>query len=298
MRDQDLQGLGWNAYDAHGPYDVDYSRAGPSSRPVPIPYDDPYAEEYAPESLIATGSSSAPLAHDDSVVSSRPNNYESERRGTGRGRGGARSRGQDRGRGNGRDRGNRNGARGRGNGQAYDSMESRSRGRGRGHTYSADSRHPQLPSPTDSQYPNPNMGISQQQRPPSPTSIAIARATGQYSDGTMFTSAPHQNAAPVPAPQQQWQYAQASPPFTFGQQSYLPQPFVQPHINPRFASALGFSPWGQPSYTTPSQPYIANSYPMSSQMVPQNGYNDSSSGTDRNVIQNGVPEENGNNDGK
>ncbi|PPR01918.1 hypothetical protein CVT24_001257, partial [Panaeolus cyanescens] len=58
MRDQELNGNGIadevmsrNAYDEHGPYDIDYTAPGPSfssagGRPLPGPYDDPYGDAY------------------------------------------------------------------------------------------------------------------------------------------------------------------------------------------------------------------------------------------------------------
>ncbi|KAJ7070735.1 NAF1-domain-containing protein [Mycena amicta] len=64
-----------------------------------------------------------------------------------------------------------------------------------------------------------------QPRSNSPTSMAIARATGQYSDA--FASTPTAPTWPAVDPSQ----------FNFGPPS---NGFVQPHINPRFASAFGF----------------------------------------------------------
>ncbi|TFK77412.1 NAF1-domain-containing protein [Pluteus cervinus] len=83
-----------NAYDAHSPYDLDYG-AGPS-RPTPIPYDDPYAETYVPESPEAP--SSPQKIADDSM--GRGQDYPTrgrggnQRRPFGRDRGRARGRGQ------------------------------------------------------------------------------------------------------------------------------------------------------------------------------------------------------------
>ncbi|KAJ3511356.1 hypothetical protein NLJ89_g4150 [Agrocybe chaxingu] len=55
MRDRDLVDetfFSRNAYDEHGPYDVDYATAGPSSRPAPMPYDDPYGDAYTAPDVV------------------------------------------------------------------------------------------------------------------------------------------------------------------------------------------------------------------------------------------------------
>ncbi|KAF7307157.1 ACT-7 domain-containing protein [Mycena indigotica] len=93
------------------------------------------------------------------------------------------------------------------------------RGRGGGHrSQRFDDRRSSQPPP--------------QARSSSPTSMAIARATGQYPDGSGYVqqaSQTHLNpTAQWPDPSQ----------FNFGTPSS--NGFVQPHINPRFASAFGF----------------------------------------------------------
>jgi len=77
-----------------------------------------------------------------------------------------------------------------------------------------------------------------QHHPPrslSPTSMAIARATGQFPDGSEFTPQAQSHSAPT-TPTTPWAF-DPSQQFDFG--GY--PPFVQPHINPRFASAFGMN---------------------------------------------------------
>lgn len=220
MRDQDLveETLGKNAYDERGPYDIDFSSAGPS-RPPPVPYDDPYSNEY-----------NAELLDSDTIpdVTTEPSNdhhdHTSPKRDSERGMGRGRGRGWGRGRG-GLDRESRrdSGGRGRGRGRGWGD-----RGHdGRRYGGEDDTRRMAQPDePHESRPP----------RPLSPTSLAIARATGQLDSGSTPTFDPRfmqqssgwQFQQPPMQPQQQ---------FNFGAQ----QPFVQPHINPRFASQFGMN---------------------------------------------------------
>lgn len=220
MRDQDLVDdviLKGNAYDEHGPYDLDFS-AGPS-RPPPIPYDDPYADDYPPRSSDLPMSSALTTA---SGLSTSRGEHQTSIHGTWHPRGNL---------GHSRDRGRR----GRGRG-----------GRVEGRQRRADTaRNPQQNSsasdlswdgrpiarsrsvtPYDSHIP----------RPLSPTSLAIAHATGQLPvDSNVYMPHNHVN-------DEAWGYQdprfQQQAPVHFNTQSYSP-PFVQPHINPRFASAFG-----------------------------------------------------------
>ena len=168
MRDQELAEeaiFGRNAYDEHGPYDIDYTTPGPSSRPAPIPYDDPYGDDYtAPdvadrEAAAAAASSGTP--RDTGAGPSYGASAGDASRGTDRHEGHGRGRDRDRGgRGGGRGR-DRGGLRGRGRGGG---------GGGRGppqHHYGQDHAPPY------------ESAGGEAARPLSPTSLAIARATGQ-----------------------------------------------------------------------------------------------------------------------
>ena len=204
-----------NAYDEHGPYDLDFS-AGPS-RPPPIPYDDPYADEYPPNT--------SELAMSPELTSTLDNSSEH--------RTSIHGKRQDRG----NDRGHR----------------SRGRGRGRDREHGGHGRQTRVDT---TRSPQQNNGLSKKcwdgqptsrsqsgasyephtPRPLSPTSLAIAHATGQLPDG-WSASMPH-----IHATNDSWGYQdsrlQQGAPFHFNPQGY-PPPFVQPHINPRFASAFG-----------------------------------------------------------
>ncbi|OSX67073.1 hypothetical protein POSPLADRAFT_1129069 [Postia placenta MAD-698-R-SB12] len=226
MRDQDMadDSYGANPYDTSGPYnDMDFG-AGPS-RPAPIPYDDPYSDSYGVDDAqlpSVEGESRSPVTSrrreddDDASIDGHIND-----RGRGRGRnryppgrdGGGRR--DDRGRGRGRDR--PRGNRGRGRGRGRDDRGPWA-GHERGRQPSSFSDAQDAPAP----------------RPLSPTSLAIARATGQYADGTAVGSDAQSQASGWSHPQytadQQYN-------FSFGYQNQ----YVQPHINPRFASNFGMN---------------------------------------------------------
>jgi len=249
MRDQELADetfFSRNAYDEHGPYDMDFPVAGPSSsRPAPIPYDDPYGEAYtAPDVEVREARLEADLSSrrpSDRGSAAHPgSSYDRTLRPErGRGRG-------SRGRGHG---GNSQGDRGRG-------------GRGRergpqkfGKDRSFSSSDPYGNRPT-------------QPRSMSPTSLAIARATGQISYSGQdqqqqhYQNAPQDHRSPMysDANAGSWSYGEVPMPYGYIPQGYPPQhqgqnfmqtaPFVQPHINPRFASAfgLGLQAQGQQGY--------------------------------------------------
>ncbi|KIJ66237.1 hypothetical protein HYDPIDRAFT_26605 [Hydnomerulius pinastri MD-312] len=217
---------GSNPYDAHGPYDDNYRVAGPS-RPAPIPYDDPYADTTGSDTIKQEPQESLPTGFPPSQTE-----YDSGARGRGRGR--DRGRFHDRGGSRmPRDRGSDRGARGRGD------------------------RNRQQWSNTRQSY-HSNSVTSQEtfgssvRRSVSPTSRAIERATGQFADG---------NSAYSPAQQasDSWAYQQ---PNNLPTQNYQ-QPFVQPHINPRFASAFGFNFQGTPGQWHSQQQMPGTPYYMS-----------------------------------
>jgi len=168
MRDQELASadreeyISRNPYDEHGPYDIDYPStstsavpsAGPSSLGgrMPVPYDDPYGEEYTAPDVV-----DREMGVPSASGASGPSSSNTHSRGRGRGGGGGRER--DRGRGRGRDR-----ERGRGGGGG-------SGGRGaRGGRYGNERQTAQ----SDDAYDNATING----RAVSPTSMAIARATG------------------------------------------------------------------------------------------------------------------------
>ncbi|KAJ7786642.1 Gar1/Naf1 RNA binding region-domain-containing protein, partial [Mycena metata] len=216
MRDQDLAMLERNPYDDHSPYDDNFG-SGPS-RPAPMPYDDPYADEYTiPSTEVESPLPPTPSHRENSFDDS--DGFARRGRGRGRGRGSGVDRNEGRGRGRGRERGK--GGRGRGD-------NDRRRSDGGANWEGRPATSARLSEPYDSHHHQP---------PPrslSPTSMAIARATGQFSDGSEFTQSHSAPSTPIspwafnPSQQQQ---------FNFGG---YPQ-FIQPHINPRFASAFGMN---------------------------------------------------------
>ncbi|KAJ6575434.1 Gar1/Naf1 RNA binding region-domain-containing protein [Mycena capillaripes] len=213
MRDQDLSSVERNPYDEHSLYDDNFG-SGPS-RPAPMPYDDPYSDEYNTiQPVEVEPSAPAPLSR---THSSR-DDFEGRTRGRGRGRGFGFDRSEGRGRGRGRDRGK--GGRGRGDND-YNSRRPNERGWESRSAITRDSMEQRPHDPPHAHQPPP--------RSLSPTSMAIARATGQFPDG--FELAPQAHSAP-------------STPWAFDpshQFNYGYPPFVQPHINPRFASAFGMN---------------------------------------------------------
>ncbi|KAG1783563.1 Gar1/Naf1 RNA binding region-domain-containing protein [Suillus placidus] len=190
---------GANPYDAHGPYDDGYRVAGPS-RPAPIPYDDPYADEVKVDIVKYEEDLSGPSTE------ARLSGREPER-----------NFGDSRGRGRGRGRGQGGGARDRGRG----------RGRGRpdrGRRSWGESRWSQQ-NPTA---PSMESYQTSTSMPQSPTSDERERGTNQPVGIPSYSSQPF-------SPSQTWGYQ----PGGF-------QASVQPHINPRFASAFGYN--GPPAW--------------------------------------------------
>ncbi|KAF8167380.1 Gar1/Naf1 RNA binding region-domain-containing protein [Crassisporium funariophilum] len=261
MRDQQLADadaeaaiLSRNAYDEHGPYDIDFSAAGPS-RPAPIPYDDPYGDEYTAvaeevraEERGAGGGERGFEGHASGSGEGRGRGYErgyerdrGESQGRGRGRGG---RGRERGERGGRDRerrgrggggrggggGGRDGGRDGGGRRGSQQFGGSGSGGGGGSMEGVDSYEPHNNN-------NTNMSTAST-RPLSPTSLAIARATGQ-APYLQNLNLPHQTqnqnsfSTVVSAPNAQaWGYAQASHPGQYGQyNAYAQMQMQQPYQN-------------------------------------------------------------------
>ncbi|OCH86658.1 NAF1-domain-containing protein [Obba rivulosa] len=258
MRDQDMtESYRADPYDDSGPYDMDYG-AGPS-RPAPVPYDDPYSDSYGiSESQLSSSASLPPrlaeTASDPYTADEAPPMNGSYGRGQGRGK--APMRGA---RGGGRD------TRGRGRGRG----DRRQNHRGRGRGYGADRSDRSAPYDRRSQQAGGFDDGYDPRRPRSmsPTSLAIARATGQYNDGSPVEPDVRTSASAALAAnalqgvgEGAWPYAQYSPQdqqysdFSYGyQRPAEQQPYVQPHINPRFASAfamqLGYAQGGHDQYS-------------------------------------------------
>ena len=192
---------GANPYDAHGPYDDGYRVAGPS-RPAPIPYDDPYADQVDVDNVKYQGDSINPS---ERSTEARPVGRELER-----------SLGDSRGRVRGRGRGGGTRDRGRGRGRGRPDRGRRLGGESRWmqQTHTAPSIEPYDPNTPHSI---------------SPTSDAIERATTQTSsDVSGYPSSQPFSGSPV------WPYQPG------GFHPHGQQEVVQPHINPRFASVFGF----------------------------------------------------------
>ncbi|KZT08717.1 NAF1-domain-containing protein [Laetiporus sulphureus 93-53] len=242
MRDQDMADelYGTNLYDNSGPVnDMDIG-AGPS-RPVPMPYDDPYSDHYGvvdshkpPVPL----SSNAPHAHTSRGYTdgrhAQDRNPNGGRACIDRGRGREHRNGSshgfgrrdDRGRGRGRDRDRRRGDRGRGWGRARDD---------RGSAWGADDWSRQQSLQPDEYDPR-------QQRSLSPTSLAIARATGQFADGTvMGSNLPSPSGGASSMNGTGWNDSQYSDQQQYDVSYSYQNQFVQPHINPRFASSFAMN---------------------------------------------------------
>lgn len=252
MRDQELvteDFYGASPYDEYGPYDLD-TAPGPS-RPTPLPYDDPYQEEV---SIMPKFFAEKPVIEREFAFGRRGSRESNRERGRGRGRSRGRGTSEHQ---SSRDGGDREGWK-RGSGSGSASSFSR---RPRQQSFSHDRQDGARPD-------------SRAQRSLSPTSLAIARATGQYMDGSTFVdaqaSAPLPVATPPVTPGSDWhqhQYSQgafgASPLATAVNPQY--QSYVQPHINPRFAQALGINlnfVQGQqyPAYQSPVTPTSVAQY--------------------------------------
>ncbi|KZT30776.1 NAF1-domain-containing protein [Neolentinus lepideus HHB14362 ss-1] len=225
MHDQDLGAAdlsyGSNPYDEYSPYNVDSSSS--QARVAPLPYDDPYSDTYDMNMVPSQSQSVAAKKEEEGTFGIPPSSSHSQQgsRGRGRGRGQNTKFGREingRGRGSRRDKPNRGRGRGRQSGPQDGAR---------------DLQHHQSYAPQGDQEYNPRMP-----RSASPASLAIARATGQYANGT--SSAP-QNAYSSNASNNYWSYQQQASSYQGNNAAYgYQQSFVQPHINPRFASAYGY----------------------------------------------------------
>jgi len=208
-----------NAYDEHGPYDIDYTSlpaipSSSSSRST-LPYDDPYADSYVAPEVVEAPSE---------PTFSRDRSFDRDRPTRGRGRGN-RSRSYG-------DRGSGRGG-GRGRGQRHP----------RQHQEARPSPKAFLPSTqTTEQVGYPGHHRQQEYSP-------------LYPDQQMRGPIPmHHSYSTSSGYQHQPQYTESL--------GFLLD--IQPHINPRFASALGFSvhptfaghvrnpPSQEQAYTSPS----------------------------------------------
>lgn len=252
MRDQDLIDdslLTASAYAERGPYDFDFSSAGPS-RPAPIPYDDPYSTEYTSEKPDVSPSSPGASRDSEMVDSRGPHRRSPSVEASGRG--GGRGRGRGRGRGGGHDR-------------ADTRRDSGCRGRARGRGW-VDRGRGGRPNGYDTHINQSNPQSGESHAPPrsmSPTSLAIARATGQLGGPDPGTAPQHAMSNPIGGWQPQ-QHPQMQPQYNFGIQQ---QPFVQPHINPRFASQFGMNfGFMQPQFYPPNPQFgMSSNAPQGSQ---------------------------------
>ena len=216
MVDDPYGGTPYDSGLSYGDVEVD---AGPS-RPAPIPYDDPYSDTYdtALPDISEADDKAKPLAPSPEVP----------QRGRGRGRGGPHRL--------------EGGGRARGRGRRNDRGRGRGRGRVVDHRAAPESWSGEQSMPIDEYDPH-------HPRPLSPTSFAIARATGQYADGSAVVP-PHAGGGGA------WGYPQyPGQGFDFSFPYQYPQ--VQPHINPRFAANFGLvgMDMGHPPYGVPSGPY-------------------------------------------
>lgn len=226
---------GLNPYDAYGAYDMDYA-AGPS-RPPPIPYDDdPYSDPYTMDIPNERPSSSDHLIADggpgSSDLSGRAPQFNERGRGRGRGskrpdQGGLHSSRNPDNRGRRRDRG-----RGRGHGEDN------------GRRWGGRNGRQQAPSEMEAQIP-----LAPQSFLPTPGTVPPA--TGQFTNG-IGTSVPGDFSAPPVGMGNPWSYDSQFN--QFNSYGYAQHQFVQPHINPRFASSFGLNvPFIQQQYSQYAQ---------------------------------------------
>jgi len=222
--DQDMSDSSFssaNPYDKHGPYDMDFM---PSPRPPVIPYDDPYSDAYYGGSTFELTQESTPLPKELVKTEHRTDQrsssciQEQNRRDYPRPE---RTRGVRGGRGRGR--------------------------RDRGRRHNSDEKSPRGASWTDqlqdSRMAAEQFGSHTFQYP------SIPPATGQYPDEP--TRPP---VSPVPDMSNNWSFQQhqyPTHPFV-ADPRWDQHQFIQPHINPRFASAFGLAVVN----STQSQAYV------------------------------------------
>lgn len=210
MRDADMANESYfmnnNAYDEIGPYDLNYDAA--VSRPAPIPYNDPYADEFEGPSSSSSVAPTSPTSSINDASQLRPPRRSAN---SGRREDGNRGHGSGRGRGNNninsnrgnQSRGGRGGGRGRGDGSrgGFDSSgNSNQQAWSHGSSFSGNGVMPGSSDPQQQFY---------QQPPMSP--IGQWPSYHGYGAGMPYNS----------------------------QQQHQPQQFIQPHINPLFASQFG-----------------------------------------------------------
>lgn len=241
LRDQQLVDgpiLGQSAYSEHGPYDIGYSEPGPS-RPRPSAYDDPYANPY--DADVPTGEpepqqpAPPPPQRQNDMTEQRQFDHHRPQHTRGRGRGRGRGHQPHRGRG-GMHRPDQGRSPSYGAQQQQQQQHHQQPWPQQGRGYSEGGHHeynPQtsLPVPPASSLSGQNVYGGQNVQPP-----------GMGMDGG-------------------WGYPSGMPmnfnfnPAAFQQQGMGMRPFVQPHINPRFAPAFGFNPMGQQQGNSHPQQY-------------------------------------------
>ncbi|KAF8641216.1 hypothetical protein AX17_000850 [Amanita inopinata Kibby_2008] len=220
--DHDLTGsivFSGSAYDAYGPYDADYG-AGPS-RPPPMPYDDPYSDEYNGMSLQAAV---IPVGKLTVETETTRTSFCQDGTATDRGRGRTRAR---------------------------DRAETWGRGKKKGQSRRTNS------GSTWSHQPNRgNAGMDEPYSPYYPRPLAsntfASETAGERAFDTPYETQP---AFAQNAQTGAWPGYMQSPSFGVAAQGYQ-QPMVQPHINPRFASAFGLNVYSQqlhPEYACQTQ---------------------------------------------
>ncbi|KIY51311.1 NAF1-domain-containing protein [Fistulina hepatica ATCC 64428] len=198
--------------DDDGAYDTHFASAS-SSRPAPAPYEDPYAD-FVEGSSRGAG---APRLDPDAAAPSRPPKVPRYSRTNGPSYA-ENSQSRDRSHQN-RDQ--------RGNGRRGDSRRTSADGaRHFDHRTERSRRFSEAASRERTSHRPHQQQDTPIPRPLSPTSLAIARATGLMPDGSSFIT----GVADVPVMLPTWHQGVPLPHFPFPMQ----QPYIQPHINPRF----------------------------------------------------------------
>ncbi|EGN93097.1 hypothetical protein SERLA73DRAFT_78943 [Serpula lacrymans var. lacrymans S7.3] len=215
--------FGSNPYAEHGPYDMDFSVPGPS-RPPPIPYDDPYAEEFKVEELkYEDDPSPETLRSMIRPVDQAPDrsHHETQTRPV-RGRG--RGRGRERGR------------------AKHSNWESRTPRENPGRTWGGRGRdsHRRGSGSWNEGQGAPQDFMAQSYQPYDPYAPQSISPTSPVVDGA--TSSQFESSAGMAGADYQSMHvpSSAASPWAFPPEMY-DQSYVQPHINPRFASAFGMN---------------------------------------------------------
>ncbi|KAJ4485781.1 Gar1/Naf1 RNA binding region-domain-containing protein [Lentinula aciculospora] len=202
IRDADMANEGYfmnnNAYDEIGPYDLNYD--APISRPAPIPYDDPYADEFEIPSASSSTASRTPSTFNGNDASALRPQRRSVNRDT-----------------NKRDVGNRGRGRGRGN----NSNRGNSNRRGRGGFNNSN------PSDTNNE-----------QAWQHGSTVSFGGGNGVIPDSSEPQPQFYQQT-PV-SPMGQWSFQMQNQKIPdYGVPYNSQQSFIQPHINPLFARQFG-----------------------------------------------------------